>query len=127
MQCLIAAVSRFWDVRSGKCTNMLNMAASGSVSLAWNTEGTSLAVANNKEDTITFVDTRKNKVIKTVRLSTNVSEGSRATWAAVCAAVGSVVAPPLACRQLHPYSLQLELCLPCLDKHLNISSDVHLR
>lgn len=96
MQCLLAAVPRFWDVRSGKCTNMLNMAASGSVSLAWNTEGTSLAVANNKEDTITFVDTRKNKVIKTVRLSTNVSEGARATWAAALAAVGSVFAPSLA-------------------------------
>lgn len=62
---------RFWDIRTSKCTNMLNMPASGSVSLAWSPDGNALAVANHKEESVTFIDTRKIKVTKTARLMTN--------------------------------------------------------
>ena len=39
---------RFWDVRTSKCTSVLNMSSGGNVSLAWAPDGNQLAVANNK-------------------------------------------------------------------------------
>ena len=64
---------RFWDVRSGKCASTVSMSTSGSVCLAWSPDGHHLAVANNaKECSIAFVDVRKNKVLKTHRVQTEV-------------------------------------------------------
>eukprot|EP00955_Chlamydomonas_euryale_P016293 174116-Chlamydomonas_euryale.AAC.1 len=53
---------RFWDVRaaSSRCTSVLSV-PSGCVSLAWSPDGTTLAVANNKDNSVAFVDVRKSK------------------------------------------------------------------
>lgn len=61
---------RFWDVRSSKCTSVLNMSSGGNVSLAWSPDGNQLAVANNKENIISLIDVRKNKVQKKHRYNT---------------------------------------------------------
>mmetsp|Transcript_2481 Transcript_2481/g.6388 ORF Transcript_2481/g.6388 Transcript_2481/m.6388 type:complete len:335 (-) Transcript_2481:529-1533(-) len=53
---------RQWDVRSGKCTSVINTSA-GNIAAAWCPDGSSYAVLN-QDNVLSIIDARKAKVVK---------------------------------------------------------------
>lgn len=51
---------RIWDIRVGKCVSVTNTKGEN-INIAWSPDGKTIAVGN-KEDLITFIDTRTNKI-----------------------------------------------------------------
>ncbi|XP_020811613.1 THO complex subunit 3 [Drosophila serrata] len=51
---------RIWDVRQGKCASVINTKGEN-INITWSPDGKTIAVGN-KEDLITFIDTRTNKI-----------------------------------------------------------------
>lgn len=51
---------RIWDVRSAKCSTIINTKGEN-INISWSNNGQTIAVGN-KEDLVTFIDTRTNKI-----------------------------------------------------------------
>ena len=51
---------RIWDIRSGKCSSVTNTKGEN-INITWSPDGKTIAVGN-KEDLVTFIDTRTNKI-----------------------------------------------------------------
>lgn len=51
---------RIWDIRAGKCAHVINTKGEN-INITWAADGNALAVGN-KEDLVTFIDTRTNKI-----------------------------------------------------------------
>lgn len=51
---------RIWDIRAGKCAHMISTKGEN-INITWSPDGNSIAVGN-KEDLVTFIDTRTNKI-----------------------------------------------------------------
>lgn len=51
---------RIWDVRAGKCSTIINTKGEN-INITWSPDGNTIAVGN-KEDLVTFIDTRTHKV-----------------------------------------------------------------
>lgn len=51
---------RIWDIRSGKCATTTNTKGEN-INITWSPDGKTIAVGN-KEDLVTFIDTRTNKI-----------------------------------------------------------------
>lgn len=51
---------RIWDVRAGKCSTTINTKGEN-INITWSPDGNTIAVGN-KEDLVTFIDTRTHKI-----------------------------------------------------------------
>uniref|UniRef100_A0A1B0GNP4 Uncharacterized protein n=1 Tax=Phlebotomus papatasi TaxID=29031 RepID=A0A1B0GNP4_PHLPP len=51
---------RIWDVRAGKCATIVNTKGEN-INITWSPDGNTIAVGN-KEDLVTFIDTRTHKI-----------------------------------------------------------------
>ncbi|XP_017491812.1 PREDICTED: THO complex subunit 3 [Rhagoletis zephyria] len=51
---------RIWDIRAGKCSTVTNTKGEN-INITWSPDGKTIAVGN-KEDLVTFIDTRTNKI-----------------------------------------------------------------
>lgn len=51
---------RIWDIRAGKCAATTNTKGEN-INITWSPDGKTIAVGN-KEDLVTFIDTRTNKI-----------------------------------------------------------------
>lgn len=51
---------RIWDVRAGKCSTTVNTKGEN-INITWSPDGNTIAVGN-KEDLVTFIDTRTHKI-----------------------------------------------------------------
>lgn len=51
---------RIWDIRAGKCSSITNTKGEN-INITWSPDGKTIAVGN-KEDLVTFIDTRTNKI-----------------------------------------------------------------
>lgn len=51
---------RIWDIRSGKCSSV-TVTKGENINITWSPDGKTIAVGN-KEDLVTFIDTRTNKI-----------------------------------------------------------------
>ncbi|KAI9319383.1 WD40-repeat-containing domain protein [Dichotomocladium elegans] len=64
--------ARIWDQRSGKCTAVVQTGGEN-INICWSPDGNHIAVGD-KSDTISFIDTRNNQIIKTQKHSVEVNE-----------------------------------------------------
>ncbi len=63
---------RLWDLRTNKCTRKI--ATSGeNINLSWRPDGVHLVVSN-KEDTVSIIDNRNHKIIKSVKYKHMINE-----------------------------------------------------
>lgn len=63
---------RFWDARAGKLTHSVTTSGEN-INLAWNHDGSQVAVGN-KEDVISFIDTRTYKLLAKTKFPNEVNE-----------------------------------------------------
>jgi THO complex subunit 3 len=63
---------RFWDARSGKLTHSATTVGEN-INVAWNNDGTHVAVGN-KEDVVSFLDTRTYKLLAKTKFPYEVNE-----------------------------------------------------
>ncbi|KAK3267058.1 hypothetical protein CYMTET_24361 [Cymbomonas tetramitiformis] len=63
---------RIWDTRSGKCASTVQTQGEN-INISWSPDGSSIAVGN-RDDVITFIDTRTFKILRTSRFLFEVNE-----------------------------------------------------
>ncbi|XP_058057173.1 THO complex subunit 3 [Anopheles bellator] len=63
---------RIWDVRVGKCATFINTKGEN-INITWSPDGNTIAVGN-KEDLVTFIDTRTHKIRAEEQFSFEVNE-----------------------------------------------------
>jgi len=63
---------RIWDARTGKCIQTIPTTGEN-INISWSPDGTQLAVGN-KLDIISFIDTKKFKVLKSLKFAFEVNE-----------------------------------------------------
>lgn len=63
---------RIWDVRAGKCATIINTNGEN-INITWSPDGKTIAVGN-KEDLVTFIDTRTHKIKSEKQFNFEVNE-----------------------------------------------------
>lgn len=63
---------RIWDVRAGKCSTIISTKGEN-INIAWSPDGNTIAVGN-KEDLVTFIDTRTHKICAEEQFNFEVNE-----------------------------------------------------
>jgi thiamine pyrophosphokinase len=78
---------RLWDAKTAKCSGVINTTGNN-LFVAWTSDGNTVAVSN-KENTISFIDVRKCKVLKSHKLNYEVQAAVLFVVGGICTNIGS--------------------------------------